>query len=53
MEEVIISLKNRIKYLEKVAPNLESSQQENIIIELRHADDILKRMALLCMVISK
>ena len=53
MKEVLNELKNRIEYLEKVAPKLTTMQQENIMVELNNADEILKRMVLLCMVLSK
>jgi len=51
MKEVLNELKNRIEYLEKV--KLTPKQEENIMVELKSADEILKRMVMLCMVLSK
>ena len=53
MEEVITSIKNRIDYLKKTSEKLTESQKDNITIELKRADDILKRVSLLCMAVSK
>jgi len=53
MKEVLKELKNRINYLEKATPKLTNNQQENIMAELKNASNILKRMVLLCAVLSK
>jgi len=53
MQEVLKSLKSNIEYLEKVAPKLKPEQKENILVELKATDETLKRMVLLCMVLSK
>jgi len=53
MQDVLKSIKSNIEYLEKVAPKLKPEQKENILVELKATDETLKRMVLLCMVISK
>lgn len=51
--KTLTSLKNRIEELEKASSGLTEKQKHNITLELKVADNILKRMLLLCKVINK
>ena len=49
--EITTSIKNRIEDIEETTGKLTDDQKHNITIELKVADEILKRMQLLCRVL--
>ena len=51
--EILTSIENRIEDIEETSSKLTESQKHNITIELKVADNILKRMQILCRVLYK